>query len=247
MTVFVTEKSMNGLLCALFKSFTEKIIPDNVTDGKLFQPQLGDFLVKITPDEKHAERVKAALIKYGGYPTISTIRACLLSCNDNCMKAAFGFAYKTLSLRTDVSGNLADPLVSEFTFIVRKVTSEIHSMKGFLRFKESVGGVIYADYSPDNDITELLAPHFLQRLSGLPFIIHDVKRGKIAISNGFKLKYDVTDKLACFTPSQNESEFEKLWKKYYKEVNIAERKNRKQQDAYMPRRYRRFMTETFEE
>ena len=36
MTVFVTEKSINGVLCALFKSFTEKIIPDDVTDGKIF-------------------------------------------------------------------------------------------------------------------------------------------------------------------------------------------------------------------
>ena len=66
MTVFVTEKSINGVLCALFKSFTEKIIPDDVTDGKIFQPKLGDVLIKIFTDEKNAERVQTALVKYGG-------------------------------------------------------------------------------------------------------------------------------------------------------------------------------------
>lgn len=247
MTVFVTEKSINGVLCALFKSFTEKIIPDDVTDGKIFQPKLGDSLIKIFTDEKNAERVQTALVKYGGYYVTDSLKTCLSSGNDKAMLIAFNFAYKTLAARKSVYANLSDPIVSEFVFTERKVRSEIHLMKGFLRFRESAGGVIYARYSPDNDITESLAPHFLKRFSGLPFIIHDVKRGRLAISDGFSLKFDDTDLKADFKPSERETEFENLWKRYYKEVNIAERKNERQQNARMPKRYRRFTPEAYEE
>lgn len=247
MTVFVTEKSINGVLCALFKSFTEKIIPDDVTDGKIFQPKLGDSLIKIFTDEKNAERVQTALVKYGGYYVTDSLKTCLSSGNDKAMLIAFNFAYKTLAARKNVYANLSDPIVSDFVFTERKVRSEIHLMKGFLRFRESAGGVIYARYSPDNDITESLAPHFLKRFSGLPFIIHDVKRGRLAISDGFRLKFDDTDLKADFKPSERETEFENLWKRYYKEVNIAERKNERQQNARMPKRYRRFTPEAYEE
>ena len=66
---------------------------------------------------------------------------------------------------------------------------------------------MYAKYIPDNDITELIAPHFLRRLGNLPFIIHDGKRGKIAISNGKSLEFRHTDLPANFVPSENEKEF----------------------------------------
>ena len=74
-----------------------------------------------------------------------------------------------------------------------------------------------------------------------------MKRGRLAISDGFRLKFDDTDLKADFKPSERETEFENLWKRYYKEVNIAERKNERQQNARMPKRYRRFTPEAYEE
>lgn len=251
MTVFVTEKTTNGILRALYYSFTEKVIPDDVTDGSNYQPELGARFIKITADEKvdgnNVARVADALVKYGGASVLTSIKVCLLSYKPNVMLLAFNFAYKTLSARKNVYKNLSDPVVSEFVFTERKVLAERHLMTGFLRFKESENGVIYARYSPDNDVTQLLAPHFLQRFSGLPFIIHDVKRGVIAASDGFRLKFDRTDLAADFKESENETEFEKLWKKYYREVNVKERKNEKQQNGYLPLRYRKFMSETYED
>ena len=112
--------------------------------------------------------------------------------------------------------------------------------KGFLRFHETVRGVLYAVYSPDNDITELIAPHYLSRLGVQPFIIHDLKRGRIAISDGISIRYGYTDKKAVLNFSNGEKEVQLLWKRFYNDISIKDRTNPRGQDRCMPRRYRKF-------
>ena len=246
MKMFVIDKSIDGLLCALYISFTEKLIPDYVVDKKSYQPRLNCLAIEIENDVQKANRVKTALFNYGGDDIIAHLKVCLASCESSALLVAFNYAYFMLEKRQDVSNMLAEKKVSDFSFMVQKVLHERHIMLGFLRFKESANGVLYAQYTPDNDITELIAPHFLRRLSSTPFIIHDGKRGKIAISNGRTIKIQYTDLPANFSPSQNEESFNLLWKKYFRAVNIKERKNTAQQDRYFPRRYRKYCFETWE-
>ena len=246
MKMFVIEKSVDGILSALYISFTEKLVPDLVVDNMTYQPQIDYLPIEIETNLEHANRVKTALFKYGGNDIIAHIKVCLLSCEKDALLIAFNYAHFMLEKRQDVSNMLAEKKVSSFSFLVQKVLHERHIMLGFLRFKESANGVLYAQCAPDNDIVELLAPHFLRRLSSTPFIIHDGKRNKIAISNGRTIKVQFTDLPANFSPSQNEENFNLLWKKYFRAINIKERKNTRQQDRYFPRRYRKYSFETWE-
>lgn len=247
MKIFIIENDINSLLCALYFSFDNGIIPDIIfKKNENIQQGLTDEIFEIKTDDKQAEKTSGVLVNYGGYGIITSLKTCLCSSEENAALYAFRFAYKTIFLKKDIGGNLADKTVSDFSYTVKKVWTEIHRIKGFLRFSESHGGVIYARYAPDNDVTALIAPHFLRRLSGLPFVIHDVKRGTIAVSNGCELILDKTKLPASFVPSEKETKFEELFKTYYREINIESRKNLRQQDGYMPRRYRHFMPETYE-
>lgn len=247
MNVYFINNDLNGLLSSIYYSFENKILPDKITDGNGYQQELSDNEIYIQTDSKKAEKIADALIRYGGYDVPGKIKACILSCDTNALLYAFRFAYKTIYYKKDLSGALNDKTVSDFIYTEQKVWTEAHRMKGFLRFSESHGGVIYARYSPDNDITELIAPHFIKRLSGLPFVIHDVKRNKVAVSDGYNMLFDKINLPANFIPSKRESAFSELFKTYYKEINIEERKNIKQQTSYMPRRYRKYMPETYNE
>jgi probable DNA metabolism protein len=246
MKIFTIDYSIDGLLSALFISFTEKIIPDKVENVKDFQPRFDAIIINVKTNVTHAERVKAALFKYGGNDVIAHLKVCLMSCDLNALTYAFNYAYYMLKMRDDVSNRLAEKCVSDFSYAVQKVLHERHIVTGFLRFKESANGVLYAQYSPDNDITAILAPHFLRRLGNNPFIIHDLKRNVIAISNGKTIKNTVTNLPPSFTPAQAEKELNDLWRRYYKQINIKERPHTKQQDGYFPRRYRKYCFETFE-
>lgn len=246
MKIFIIDNCIEGLLSALFISFTEKIYPDDVIDKQIYQQRLDAISINIVTNNANANRVKTALYKYGGDDIIAHLNLCLSSCSPTALKTAFYYAHYTLKMRADISERLGEKCVSDFAFTVQKVLHERHIMTGFIRFKESSGGVMYAEYQPDNDITYILAPHFLRRLGTIPFIIHDVKRGNVAISNGKSIKLTHTTLPPNFTPSDAEKEMNALWRKYYKQINIEERQHLKQQASYFPRRYRKYCFETWE-
>ena len=246
MTVFLVEKSLTGICSALVYAFTERVTPDGVFPHGTITRNFTDRYIEIENDNEKAHRVLRALTKYGEENISEHIKICLLSCEATAVKTAFDYARFTLSERRDVSSFLADNRVSDFYYTIKKVISENHRLKGFIRFKETASGILYAPYSPDNDITELLCPHFVKRLSNVPFIIHDVKRKKAGVSDGKRFKIMATETDALLNLSKDERSWENLWKNYYKAVNIKERRNKKQQDNLMPVRYRKFLPETYE-
>ncbi len=246
MIVFLTEKSLTGLSSALFYSFTERVTPDGIFERDSIMQNLTDRYTVIENDNVKARRVNAALIKYAGAEIISYLKICLLSCDDNALTAAFNYAHFTLLKKSNVAEMLSDKRVSDFYYLIKKVLNEKHRFTGFIRFKETASGVLYAPYSPDNDITELLCPHFVNRLSAVPFVIHDVKRNIAGVSDGKRFKIMKTETQAVLNLSENEREWENLWKDYYNAVNIKERRNKKQQNNLMPLRYRKFLPETYE-
>ncbi|MBQ9513735.1 MAG: TIGR03915 family putative DNA repair protein [Clostridia bacterium] len=249
MTIFNVKKGIDGILSALFVAFTERIIPDEITPKcQPFQLRLENEIINIGEIDKHdTDRVKNALFNYAGNSIIRYMNIVLTSDRIDIYTVVFRYAYKILQKRRDISDMLADEDVMEFRYEFNKINFEKHRIEGFLRFNETVNGVLYAPFSPDNNIIELVAPHFLSRLPRQPFIIHDVKRKRIAISDGFHLRYDITDKTAVLNLSKNEKDLLSLWKKYFKSVNVKERKNTAQQDNFMPNRYRKYMPETYED
>ena len=143
----------------------------------------------------------------------------------------------------DVSKAFALPEIQAFTDLKNRIYTETHRFKGFLRFMETEKGFYYACYEPDNDITELLVPHFTARLQS-PFIIHDIKRNILALCDGKRYKIlDGGDNGVTVFMSESEEIFLDLWQQYYKSINIEERKNLRQMRNYMPERYWKNLSE----
>lgn len=151
----------------------------------------------------------------------------------------FKYGYKVVNLR-----NLKCVLKTEK--ISKYVRMEAHKMKGFLRFKELNDNILFANYSSENDILELLVNHFIKRLTNESFLIQDLKRNKIGLySKGKYLIVDSQnlDKKILDNISKKEEIFEKLWKKFFQTVAIKERKNLRCQMNFMPKKYWKYMLE----
>ena len=129
------------------------------------------------------------------------------------------------------------------------VGRENHKLKGFLRFRELKNQVLYAEISPENNILSLLSKHFVARLKEENWLIKDVKRNLISIYN--KKDYCIVDgaefKFINFELNDQELEFERLWKLFYKTIAIEERKNLKCQRNFMPKKYWKYILEVSEE
>lgn len=103
--------------------------------------------------------------------------------------------------------------------------------------------VLYARLEPDNDIVELMAPHFADRYKNDPFILHDLRREKAVFAQGGHWYSAALPRDAVSTLAQGEREYRKLWKQYFETIAIKERTNPRCQKQYMPVRYWKHLTE----
>jgi probable DNA metabolism protein len=239
MTYYLVDGSESCFFTAVFDAYnnTDCIITmaDNVQLG------FDSDVVDVSADEEKAERVRKKLQQID-VAALREIRLMLRSAD--ALKEQVGFEYIKLIMKNKapVRDRLAIPTVMEMSEICGRVTKEIDRIKGFLRFMENSQGVLYAPYSPDNDITDLIAPHFAERLKNQRFVIHDIKRKVAAMYDGQNLVMFEADNAEIYL-SKYEKTFENLWKQYYKSVNIADRPHEKQMKGYMPVRYWKFLPE----
>lgn len=126
--------------------------------------------------------------------------------------------------------------------IYKRVAREEHRILGILRFSD-IGGILYAKYSPDNDISILLAEHFADRYKYERFIIYDERRKKAVVysDNNWEIKESMNINDVEFSAS--EKKIHNLWKQYFTDLAIKERKNLNLQFQFVPARYRKNMAE----
>lgn len=243
MTTYFFDGTKNGLLTCIFESFYDRRIPDDVTT-ECVQCGLLDEIVTIKTDSEKAERVYKCLKNCKTKYLVSDFNLTFRSGEKKRFKVLFDYLNIAISNKNiDVSKAFALPEIQAFTDLKNRIYTETHRFKGFLRFMETEKGFYYACYEPDNDITELLVPHFTARLQS-PFIIHDIKRNILALCDGKRYKIlNGGDNGVTVFMSESEEIFLDLWQQYYKSINIEERKNLRQMRNYMPERYWKSLSE----
>ena len=125
------------------------------------------------------------------------------------------------------------------------VRRETHKFKGFMRFKKMKGNFYYAEFSPTNNIIFLVAQHFKRRLASEYFIIKDVKRNIYACFNKKNILffYEESNIRKNFVDDDEELFQQELWKSFFKTIGINERKNKKVQINFMPKKYWEYIIE----
>ncbi len=235
---YVHDGSENGFFTAFLQAFTDQNAYICSGETQLF---LGQEVVRVVTDCERAERAKKRLLSFDKR-VMKDVRLLLRSGKVDKEQVTFVYLRKLANEKKPVKNMLTDGEVFQAVEYLKKIGLEIHHLHGFVRFMEMESGGLYAPLSPDNDICDLLLPHFRARFPLQPFILHDVKRKKAAVYDGrqsYVLPLDKTDILL----SANEEEWQALWQKYYTAVNIPSRDCVKQMVAYMPRRYWTFMPE----
>lgn len=202
---------------------------------------LGQQTLFVQPNAEKAEKCRRRLLSFD--PDCLNDLDLLLRSGEP-QKDMIAFRYFKLIARekAPVRKMLSDGDVLAAVECVRRVTYEVHRFHGFLRFMESASGALYAPFSPDHDICDLLLPHFRARLTKFSFVIHDVKRKKAAVYDG-EHSFTAPLQKAEILLSADEQNWRALWKNYYESVNIPSRERLKQMRGYMPVRYWKFLSE----
>lgn len=239
MTYYSVDGSEICFYTAVFDAYKNKDCI--ITSERDLQLGFDCDVVEVVPDEDKAKRVKNKLFALDKNAQ-EDVTLLLKSCEPLKENVAFDYIKLIIERGGAVRGMQAHPTVIEMSAIRARVTGEAHKLKGFLRFMENAAGVLYAPYSPDNDITDILAVHFAARFSNQRFVIHDIKRKIAAMYDGDEIVLTSVGDAEIYL-SEYERYFEDLWKQYYKSVNIQSRPHEKQMRGYMPVRYWKFLPE----
>jgi len=241
--MYIYDGSFDSLIHVCGELLGKGIVPEDIcTEDSAAELLFGDR-IHLSCNAIHGQK-EGAVEKYS--PSLySYLCAAYLSEADRFEMTLFNFLSAVKERGIQVVENLSDERVLAAHRLSQKVYCERHRMLGLLRFSELSDGTYYAPFEPDHNIAGLVAPHFARRLAKQNWIIHDVSRGIGAIYRMDSRRWSLfdVDESSPLRYSEQELEYRKIWKRYYKEIAIPERKNPSCQKRFMPARYWKYLTE----
>lgn len=249
--ILFCENSMEGIFTAVYEGW-RFFVRGMTVEISVKEPECPEFFTTVIPVS--SDSVKAGKV-------LHTIRDKLGAAvyEALCYTAVSSYPEKgTLVFRVlsrAISGkrfdrhvmeNLTDPDVNRVSRIRTKVWHEIHRYYGFVRFREIGGKVLFSQITPENDILEMLAPHFENRFPNENWMICDERRSKVLLhpaGGNCSIQKDAilyTETEAAITEKE---EYEELWKSFCRSITIQERKNPQLQQQLVPLKFRSNMTE----
>lgn len=244
--IYLYNKDFISLLNLIKYLLTNKILPNNIKDIS-YQPNLFEetLNLEITQDDKVIQEIISAT----SLNIFNTIYNVFLSNEKNKELLIFYFLIHSLKHKNKIFYMRNIKSVQEALRVSRYVGHETHKMKGFLRFRELKGKVLYAEIAPENNILFFVSKHFKNRLKNELWIIEDTKRNLISIYNrrDFTIVSSKDFVLLEKELSETEENIEELWNNFYKTIAIKERTNSRCRMSFMPKKYWKYITEMRDE
>lgn len=249
MTVFVCEPGYEGILSGIYDAGVSKVPQDELrleikNSGE--NVELFASYVECIPDGEKVKKVMETVrTRLNSQIQEQLYVACL---SKDPLRADKIYRYlKVLFLRgASAAEQLQIPAVHEVFKLCRSVYNEKHQFIEFLRFSQIEEDILVGKIQPKNDVLELIAPYFADRLPEENWLICDVCRGKAAIHEKGKkwfLAELSPEELEKLRMQNEEEDWEKLWKTFFTAIAIEQRKNPDCQRNHLPLRFRPLMTE----
>ena len=253
MTLYLYDKTLDGLLSSVFFAYEQKRFPDAILSESDQKPLFVDEQYYITTEKEKSQRVWLALEKKLSKIAQNMLLHVWLSELPETEMLLFRYICKTIDHSGRYEMNFGDPDVLRIKQIAQKIGGEAERLRMFVRFQETADGIYFAPVEPQYNVLSLIVPHFKARYANQQWIIYDTNRNiglfydthtvqEISFS-----KKDLSElklgKLSNEKLSEDEAHFQKLWKEYFQSVTIKERINLKLQRQHMPKKYWKYLTE----
>ncbi len=238
---YLYEGTFEGLLTCVFYHYKIEEATGIYNIANYQQNILNNY-INIESDVEKAKIVSEAINRKISKEAYIDVYYCYLSNIENKENIILDFLIFAFKYGRNTMNFYTHEKVLTINEISLKVRRETHRHLGILRFSD-IEGILYAKFSPDNDILILLIEHFSDRYKFEKFIIYDEKRKKSCVySNDYwEIKENINFDNMEF--SKDEKTIQSLWKQYFNDLAIKERTNINLQFQFVPARYRKNMSE----
>lgn len=252
MIVFTFDRTLDGLLTAIFDAYSRRSFPDMLLGETDLLPLFHDEVHHVITDDVKAGRVWKTLQKKLPAEALTCITVSYLSELPELDMHLFNYLRKNIDASISIERNFTDEDVLFVTDIFRKVRYERLRMMQFLRFQKAADGTYFGIMEPIYNVLPLAISHFKDRFANQPFLIYDRRRHygyyydcneTTYVTFNENLPHFQNGKLNESLLDKDEKLFQEMWRTYFKAVCIHERLNPKKQKKDMPVRYWKYLTE----
>ena len=241
MSTYVYDGTFDGLLCVIFEAYRRRRPPTCIARAPLKQAAFFEEAIRVTTDERKARRVENGLRRAREPEAAETCYYAFRADRPGLEMTLFRYAEVVLTPPHQERAETWLAPVLEAERLAKRVHHEIHRMHALVRFEETESGLYAARVAPAADVLDLAAPHFERRFPAQRWLIADERRRYAMYYDGHALRR--LDALPERAPAEDEADYQKLWRGYFRATTIAERRNLKLHRRHLPRRYWRYLTE----
>lgn len=253
--VLLCRDTPESVFTAIYQVYAQRLPRDRVRlqIGGVGNYRLFATYREVETDWELAGRVVRTLRRQFGEDVYKDLCLALAAENDEKAQAVYrtvvlGLEHAAQGRRERITDHMADQYVRRVMELSRRANNELMHMRGFLRFQEMDGGMLFAVIGPRDNILAMLTPHFADRLPGENFVIYDQKRSLAALHPAGEQWYLVHEAQEMMESlelgvSAEENIYGELFRHFCNNISISERKNQELQRNMLPLRFRKYMTE----
>lgn len=251
MIIFHYDKTLEGLMTALYDAYNRKSFPEKLLAFDEQEPLFVTESHSVITDNLNSARVWKGLEQKLHANTLNMLTCVWLSELPGSDELIFRYARKTFDSKHSIEMNFADADVLQMKKIAQKVNHERHRLIELVRFQKAADDIFFAPVSPDHNCLALTINHFKDRFRDQKWIIYDTKRNYgyfYDLKDVTEMTLDSTNlfpegKLDEKLMAEDEKIFQDLWRGYFKAMTIKERINPKLHRQHLPQRYWKYLTE----
>lgn len=256
--IYVCEDSLTGIFSGIYEVWKRKMTAEEagLEVGDSFERRLFCEYIFCKAEERKALAVIRMIQKNLGVDVYEKISYALLSADRRKAEMVFRamLEAKRLSRKDRLMEHLGNEAVRTVFGMYRQVANEAHHYKGFVRFRELKNKTLFAKIEPKHAVLPCIAEHFADRFPQENWVIYD-KTHEVFLIHEKGKRYYFLQQYMCMKGdsgsdqniaggfSEEEMDYEALWKGFVQSISVAERENRALQNQNLPLRFRTNLVE----
>lgn len=256
--IYVCEDSLTGIFSGIYEVWKRKMTAEEagLEVGDSFERRLFCEYIFCKAEERKALAVIRMIQKNLGADVYEKISYALLSADRRKAEMVFRamLEAKKLSRKDRLMEHLGNEVVRAVFGMYRQVANEAHHYKGFVRFRELKNKTLFAKIEPKHAVLPCIAEHFADRFPQENWVIYD-KTHEVFLIHEKGKRYYFLQQYMCMKGdsgsaqnitggfSEEEMDYEALWKEFVRSISVAERENRALQNQNLPLRFRTNLVE----
>ena len=251
MQAVIYDGSYRGWFSAVFDIYEHRFSAVDMTRHEQFKQNIFGNAFFAEADEAKATRVLKGLQAKLSATALQELYYSWLSELPGIENTMLRLVQYAFSSPASIEKDFSHEAVLKTGQVAKQVHREKHRMEAFVRFQLTSDQLYYAIVEPDFNVLPLISRHFEQRYADQRWMIYDSRRQYGIYYDGEKVdpvevsfhegRAHGRDVSAVY--NTDELLYQHLWRRYFKSVNIASRKNTRLHIQHMPRRYWKYLPE----